>query len=1684
MKKSRFILLVVLLLTICASCVALSACGNKTDDTNKNRTTITYYLYEDSAPVTSVVYDGNFSLSILPTKAHCTFLGLFDDKTGGTKIVDENGRCNVVIDRSMTLWAQWQRKECTITFDAGDGTLAEDLQSMKVIYESSISVVPVPEYEGYDFVGWVSGSTLVSSRDTILSGKTAFTEANYLFADKSDNVILTAQYTRKVCKVTLDFNDGSYQTEEASVYYGDTLESITFPEKDNGKSIIVEWSAESNRYVAFTGTVKSNITLYAIWKDYKAFKFYVDDENYNEHKVLRDEEYVIPDPERNGYEFDGWYNSATFSGNPIERVAYGSAITAYYAKWNPIEYEISFVTNGGDALLSKAMYTIEDEVNLPQAGAKQYCVFVGWCKNENLSDTPITSISKGTYGNLTLYAKWHGEDRTVILDAGEGRITNSNRIVEYGASFNLGVPTLDGYEFQGWYTASNEQLTDKTGCGLSEWTIADETTTLHAEYLKKYYVSITYSHENAGTVNIEEYYIAGNQVTLSINLIDNGFNIVGFYSNAQLVASGENYEFVMPESNVALRVVFDPREINVTLNSDGGYLNTNSVLIEYLDTFSLPVSFKQGYIFDGWSYDGKKITDSNGNGLSPWNIKNNVTLKATYVNDPDAANKTLVFDTTTLLAIANAPAKTYVVVSDIDMAGISWTPFAFSGILNGNGFTIKNLSISLNSGNIGMFSSVSGTISDLSFENLQVTSTSYNDVYVGGLCAELTGTLSRITIKSGNIKGEAGRVGGIVGYNANGKINNCSNYATVEGASQLNSGSVGGIVGYLTNNGSIADCENYGYIIGYYQTGGIIGQTDKFNFSNLTNHSEISGKTYTGGVIGNITFSGNVTLNVVLVNHGKVVGENNVGGVIGRAYESVDSSNSYTVAISRMSNDGKVEGKQNVGGIIGYLYVNNSYGYSRTLTLNATGLTNLADITGVNYVGGIFGYAHSNSLNSKMSDCSSGGTITAEAYIGGLAGYLQSIQLERCSNDSTYIIATGYIIDGTSYYAYVGGYAGYGYSAVDCINNIDISYTESGSYIGGIIGYSNGTFSGCTNNGNISATRANYVGGIAGYVRHTGNATHSALNNSGNVTGADCVGGVFGRIYESVDSSTNYVITANRATNSGEIKGHNYIGGVVGYFYANNTYGYSRTSTITVTMLTNTANVTGIDYVGGLVGYVYSNSTSSKISGSNSSATITAEACIGGLVGYSRYVQLEDCSNQDTEIIATGYMIDGTSYYAYVGGYAGYGYSITNCINATSITYSSMGNFVGGVAGYSNGSITGCSNSGTITVTQASYVGGLVGYVVNSGSVAHSSLTNSGQITGNDNVGGIFGRLYQSVDSSDSYTITINRVTNSGIIKGRNYVGGIAGYSYANNSYGYSRTSTIIGTVFSNTANVTGNNYVGGLLGYAYTNSTNSKLSGSNSSGTITAEAYIGGIAGYLRYVQLEECSNADTNIVASGYVIESSTNYAYVGGYVGYGYSIASCNNTSDITYSSVGGYIGGIAGYVTGAISNCENKGNVTAKRSAYVGGLIGGANLTGSATLSNLTNEGKVVGSTYVGGIFGRIYQNVDSSTSYTITANRLTNNGNVEGGDYVGGIVGYFYIKNTYGYSRTSTFVASLINNTADIKGASYVGGLFGYVYTNSSTSFLSADYVMTGKVVGTGSNVSELVGSSTNFTVNS
>jgi len=917
-------------------------------------------------------------------------------------------------------------------------------------------------------------------------------------------------------------------------------------------------------------------------------------------------------------------------------------------------------------------------------------------------------------------------------------------------------------------------------------------------------------------------------------------------------------------------------------------------------------------------------------------------------------------------------------------------------------------------GSVGYVGGIAGRASEM-YNQTNVSNTGViigTENYVGGLVgyATINGarTLTNLTNEA-NVTGKY-YVGGLFGFADAGSLS-----TLLDSASQGTITAVAYIGGLFGHNSDInlTNCSNAETTIvtsGYYESGankfayvgGYVGYGNAFNLTDITNNIEIvyeyEGQ-YVGGIIGyatnlytltNVTNTANITANT---------STNYVGGIAGYSTNST--------AMTGVSNTGVITASlaNNVGGIVGYATINGA----RTLT----NVTNTANITGQYIVGGLFGYANASGA-SNLTESSSQGTITAIAYVGGLFGYNNNISLTGISNEGTTIVTSGYYLDGTNKQAFVGGYIGNAnqINLTDITNNIEITYESEGNYVGGIIGYATNLYvlTNVSNSKNITAENSKYVGGVIGYATISGARTLTNITNKSDVTDIKI-----------------------------DIKGKNIVGGLFGHCHS--------ASVSTITDSNSIANIIAEGYIGGLFGYAYGITLNTC---SNEGTTLVANsfyldgtnkyAYLGGYIGYGHAITVIDCTNT-VELNYTG---EGDC----VGGIAGFISStrnFTNVSNVANITSTSP-NYVGGLVGNAttDGTYTLTNISNSASITANNYVGGLFGryyaYVAANHAITITTANNSGTITATGNyVGGIAGYFVADESNNNRYEIYATEIHNTGDIEGNNIVGGLFGHLYSDISSSYLKDSTSI-------SNIKANAYVGGLAGYNYAvhlnncsnEGTTIEASGYYESGT-AKYAYIGGYVGNGYAVAVTDCINyVEINYTGEGDCVGG------IAGFISSTRNFTNVSNVANITSTSPN-YVGGLVGNATTdgtyTLTNISNSASITAN--TYVGGLFGRYYAYVAAnhaiTITTANNSGTITAEgDYVGGIAGYFTADESGNNRYEIYATEIHNTGAIEGNNIVGGLFGHLYSDTASSYLKDSTSISN-------IKANAYVGGLAGHNY---------------------------------------
>jgi hypothetical protein len=221
----------------------------------------------------------------------------------------------------------------------------------------------------------------------------------------------------------------------------------------------------------------------------------------------------------------------------------------------------------------------------------------------------------------------------------------------------------------------------------------------------------------------------------------------------------------------------------------------------------------EGQDYPVLTWQPPKFAGGKGSSLVPWRIATSQHLL--YL-----ANKSSYYS------------NSYIMIADIDMSAYTGTQYKvigdsttnFTGSFDGGGHIISNLTYSTKAAvsNVGMFGYTSGaTIENLGLENVTMQS---NGDAVGGLIGyQLSGYINNC-FTTGSVLGVNG-VGGMVG-DERGSINNSYSIASaaVTGEGSKVGGLVGGISSYLTHG--VRRCYSAGPVKGSIYVGGLIGYSD------------------------------------------------------------------------------------------------------------------------------------------------------------------------------------------------------------------------------------------------------------------------------------------------------------------------------------------------------------------------------------------------------------------------------------------------------------------------------------------------------------------------------------------------------------------------------------------------------------------------------------------------------------------------------------------------------------------------------------------------------------------------------------------------------------------------------------------------------------------------------------------
>ena len=485
----------------------------------------------------------------------------------------------------------------TVTMDTAGG---DPIRPIQYTVESEAFQLPTPVRTGYIFLGW-TGEGITEPQKIIEIPQGSTGDRTY-----------TANWQVIEYTIITLLEGGNAGSSE--VYFYTVEQTVTLPTPTRTGYTFLGWTGEG------ITTPQPNVT---IPKGSTGDKTYIENWELTEYNItmdlnggsgqekvvytMTDEDFELPTPTRNGYEFVGWTGEGITTPQTQVIIPTGSTGNkAYTANWKVIEYTITLDTNGGP-VVSPIKYTVEDTFTLPYILRPGY-EFAGWTLDGSgmLPFTPLI-IYPGTTGDLHYKAEWRLAEYTITmdLDGGSGQEKVVYTITD--EEFELPTPTRNGYEFVGW---TGERITTpQTSVKIPKGSTGNKAYTANWKVIRYTITLVT----NGGAVIASIRYTVEDSVTLPIPPDRPGYEFSGWV----LDGSGQfpSTPMIIPAGSTGDRLYKAEWRVatyTITYVSHGKAYNWVQYTINNQVYFGTPEEdpsyYLPGYTFVGWKIDGVEGT--------------------------------------------------------------------------------------------------------------------------------------------------------------------------------------------------------------------------------------------------------------------------------------------------------------------------------------------------------------------------------------------------------------------------------------------------------------------------------------------------------------------------------------------------------------------------------------------------------------------------------------------------------------------------------------------------------------------------------------------------------------------------------------------------------------------------------------------------------------------------------------------------------------------------------------------------------------------------------------------------------------------------------------------------------------------------------------------------------------------
>ena len=498
----------------------------------------------------------------------------------------------------------------TVRFLAGEhGSGTMDVQRVPVGIKTKLHLNQFTA-KGYRFDGWKANDTIYPDGETVLN-----------LAGKDGTAELTAQW-KAIYKVTFMLNGGEmYLPENPMVVDAGTslnLKDDYIPHRSG--YTFAGWFHEKN----FANRVESpfevnekDVTLYARWETTGSnavnVTFNLDGGQYlgsTENVVISVEkgksvEKLKPNPTREGYSFEGWYQTGEKSPYDFSSKKVTEDITLT-AKWEKIvEFTVTFDANGGRPSVESQRVKKDGFASMPVVTRD------GWELRGWYDGGKKYEFSEKVTSDLALKAEWSPK---VIFNEGvkvtdeNARELSSGDTVRCGSSISVRVHAPQGKRIKSVTIGGSVKPVNAKSFSMDNWEVS-RPTTIYAEWEECKEYTVTFDSQG-GTAVASQRVEEGKTAIKPADPTKANCVFMWWYQKDE----NTKYEFDTPvtkDDTLTARWNCNTTvtEHTVTFDADGGTLSNGQSILEVKVDHGMrapkPADPKKAnYEFKGWLLDG------------------------------------------------------------------------------------------------------------------------------------------------------------------------------------------------------------------------------------------------------------------------------------------------------------------------------------------------------------------------------------------------------------------------------------------------------------------------------------------------------------------------------------------------------------------------------------------------------------------------------------------------------------------------------------------------------------------------------------------------------------------------------------------------------------------------------------------------------------------------------------------------------------------------------------------------------------------------------------------------------------------------------------------------------------------------------------------------------------------------